>query len=234
MKGVVFKMKKLLSVALVLCMLLTLGISAFAYEINTDDGIIDAGQIFGDPYVYFDDTDVSVEVGKEITVDVLLNKNPGFTSLTFKVTSDDVELSAAANGDYGTAALNGNTVTVTASEAVVANGCIAKITLKGVAANDAGTVTFDLTAMVNGETAVTELSGSTCNIKVTGSAFTLGDVNGDGEIDTVDLSDMKLYLAGSLEDGKTFNVDAANFNPEEGSAIDTVDLSALKLLLAGA
>ncbi len=65
-------------------------------------------------------------------------------------------------------------------------------------------------------------------------AFTLGDVNGDGAVDTVDLSDMKLYLAGALEDGKTFILDAANFNPEEGEGVDTVDLSALKLQLAGA
>ncbi len=61
-----------------------------------------------------------------------------------------------------------------------------------------------------------------------------GDVNGDGTVDTTDLSDMKLYLANALPSQKEFVVEAANFNPETDNVVDTVDLSALKLKLAGA
>jgi hypothetical protein len=54
----------------------------------------------------------------------------------------------------------------------------------------------------------------------------LGDVNGDGKVDTVDLAQLKLYLAGLGED-----VENADFNNDK--KVDTVDLAELKLFLAG-
>ena len=54
-----------------------------------------------------------------------------------------------------------------------------------------------------------------------------GDVNGDGKVDTVDLAQIKLFLAGL---GEVKNKDGADLN--EDQKIDTVDLAELKLCLA--
>jgi hypothetical protein len=55
----------------------------------------------------------------------------------------------------------------------------------------------------------------------------LGDVNGDGKVDTVDLAALKLYLAGM----GTLNEKNADLNAD--GKVDTVDLASLKLSLAG-
>jgi hypothetical protein len=53
-----------------------------------------------------------------------------------------------------------------------------------------------------------------------------GDCNGDGEINTVDLANLKLYLAGLDEIGNNADMNG------DGN-VDTVDLAQLKLTLAG-
>jgi hypothetical protein len=53
-----------------------------------------------------------------------------------------------------------------------------------------------------------------------------GDCNGDGEINTVDLANLKLYLAGLGEIGNNADING------DGN-VDTVDLAQLKLTLAG-
>ena len=58
----------------------------------------------------------------------------------------------------------------------------------------------------------------------------LGDVNSDGKVDTVDLAQLKLYLAG-LTDLSEISKDGADINADGG--IDTTDLASLKLKLAG-
>ena len=58
----------------------------------------------------------------------------------------------------------------------------------------------------------------------------LGDVNGDGNVDTTDLAMLKLYLAG-LTDLSEISMDGADINADGG--IDTTDLASLKLKLAG-
>jgi hypothetical protein len=62
--------------------------------------------------------------------------------------------------------------------------------------------------------------------KVGNSSAVLGDVNGDGEVNTVDLAELKLFLAGLGEVQGN-----ADLNDDE--KIDTVDLAELKLQLAG-
>lgn len=62
-------------------------------------------------------------------------------------------------------------------------------------------------------------------------AYTRGDINADGEINTSDLAELKLYLAGAI----TLNViqlQAADISGD--SLVDTTDLATLKLYLAGA
>lgn len=64
---------------------------------------------------------------------------------------------------------------------------------------------------------------------VTVKAFKVipGDVDGNGEVDTVDLAKMKLYLVGAINEiGKGAYID-------DDDKIDTVDLALLKLYLAG-
>ena len=57
--------------------------------------------------------------------------------------------------------------------------------------------------------------------------YVIGDVNGDGNVDTTDLASLKLNLAGlSSEIGE-----GADLNGDGN--IDTTDLAALKLKLAG-
>jgi len=62
--------------------------------------------------------------------------------------------------------------------------------------------------------------------KVGNSSAVLGDVNGDGEVDTVDLAEIKLFLAGLSEV-------QGNADLNDDKKIDTVDLANLKLQLAG-
>lgn len=62
---------------------------------------------------------------------------------------------------------------------------------------------------------------------VTISAFTRGDANGDGKIDTADLAQLKLHLAGLNDDINDF----ADF--DKNGEINTTDLASLKLYLAG-
>ena len=62
--------------------------------------------------------------------------------------------------------------------------------------------------------------------KVGNSSAALGDVNGDGEVNTVDLAELKLFLAGLSEV-------QGNADLNDDKKIDTADLAELKLQLAG-
>jgi hypothetical protein len=62
---------------------------------------------------------------------------------------------------------------------------------------------------------------------VTIDTATRGDVNNDGNIDTTDLAELKLYLAGITSDVNAF----ADYDCN--GSVDTSDLAALKLYLAG-
>ncbi|MBR2044418.1 MAG: dockerin type I repeat-containing protein [Clostridia bacterium] len=57
-----------------------------------------------------------------------------------------------------------------------------------------------------------------------------GDVNSDGSIDTTDLANLKLYLAGVVDESE-ISADGADL--DENGDIDTTDLATLKLKLAG-
>lgn len=219
-------MKKIMAVLLALAMLLTMSIGACAYSINKDDAEIGADDIFGATAVYF--ADAEVEKNGEVTVELIIESNPGITDLdvTFTLPAG-ISIKSVAAGDMGTASVNGNVVSVTADTAFGADGCVAKVTFT---ATEEGDKTIALTATAkNGEEDIT-VSGSECVIVVKAAAVTvtIGDVDGDGEVNTTDLAALKLHLAGTLEE-----VEAGADLNDDGS-VDTSDLAALKILLAGA
>ncbi len=61
-------------------------------------------------------------------------------------------------------------------------------------------------------------------------AYTTGDCNGDGNVDTTDLAEMKLFLAGLNE---LTGVAELGADLNQDGSVDTTDLASLKLKLAG-
>ncbi len=219
-------MKKLLAVILALAMLAAMSIGVSAYTINQDDAQIGADQIFGVTAVYF--ADAQVEKNGDVTVDIILESNPGVTDIavTFALPAD-VSIKAVANGNMGTASLNGNVVTIAADSVFSADGCVAKVTFT---ATELGEKTVVLTATAkNGEDDIA-INGSDCIIVVSEAAVSAvpGDVNGDGELNTTDLAVIKLFLADGERTESVVNPDVNGDGLE-----NTSDLAQLKLLLSG-
>lgn len=220
-------MKKILCLILTCFMLFTLSIGVSAYTINKDDAQIGAGDIFGITAVYFEDA--TVEEGKSVTVDVILESNPSVTEISISLELPaGITLTAAENGDMGTAVLSGNTVTVTSDTAFSEDGCIAKLTFT---ASVVGEKTVTLTATAKNGNDEVVVNGSSCIITVTESTeITVpGDVNGNGKRDTTDLAILKLFLATDERGEDVVNPDVDGDGKE-----NTSDLAALKLMLAGA
>jgi len=126
----------------------------------------------------------------------------------------------------GAATVSGNVITVVNNDGFILDGCIAKVTFTATSGGEKK-VTLTATAK-NGEDAI-NVNGSECVINVVAPAVTvvLGDVNGDGAVDTTDLAELKLYLAG-LQTEVSEGADM-----DEDGSVDTTDLAMLKLLLAG-
>lgn len=220
-------MKKIIAVMLTLAMLFSvMSFGASAYTINKDDAEIGAGDIFGATAVYFEDA--TVEAGKTVTVDLMLESNPGITEISISLQlPEGITVSAVENGDMGTAVLSDNTVTVTSDTALTEDGCIAKITFAAAVAGEK-TVALKATAENDGDAIV--VNGSSCVITVAAATVTIvkGDVNGDGERNTTDLAVLKLFLASGERTEDVVNPDVNGDNSE-----NTTDLAALKLMLAG-
>ncbi len=216
-------MRKFISVFLAIAMVFALSLSVSAYTINTDDAQIGAGDIFGTPAVYFEDA--VVENGKEVTVDLMIENNEGFTELKITVSADaGIAVASVANGDLAAASYADSVITVSASESVDLDGCIAKVTF---VASAEGVKNVNLTATGKDGSANIVALGSDCKITVEAAQGILGDVDDDGDVDATDLGELKLYLAGydkQLARGADMN--------EDGS-INTSDLSLLKLKLSG-
>ncbi|MBE6739103.1 MAG: hypothetical protein E7565_02155 [Ruminococcaceae bacterium] len=218
-------MKKLLALVLCVCMMFSLSLGVSAYTINKDDAEIGADDIFGATAVYFED--VEVTKNGDVTVDLMLESNPGVTEV--KVTlalPEGIAVKTVANGDMGAATVSGNVITVVNNDGFILDGCIAKVTFTATSGGEKK-VTLTATAK-NGEDAI-NVNGSECVINVVAPAVTvvLGDVNGDGAVDTTDLAELKLYLAG-LQTEVSEGADM-----DEDGSVDTTDLAMLKLLLAG-
>ena len=217
-------MKKLLAVLLSVLLMFTLSFGICVYADKVDDSEVDAGDIFGETTVYFENT--TVVKGSDVTVDLMLNNNPGVTEvkIAFEL-PQGITLKGVTNGNAGTASLNGNVVTVVNQEGVD-DGCIAKVTFT---ATGEGEKTVKLSATAkNGEQNI-NISGSEGVINVTAPAVVvvLGDVDGDGDADTTDLAIMKLILV-DLEDKETA---AAGADIDGDGDITTTDLAKLKLIL---
>lgn len=220
-------MKKIISVILAIAMVFALSLSVSAYTINTDDAQIGAGDIFGTAAVYFDDA--TVDNGDTVTVDLMVkDNNEGFTEIKVTIAADNgIAVESVANGDLGNASYADGVITVTSSEAVDADGCIAKITF---AATAEGVKSVTLTATgKNGSETITVL-GSTCEITIEAAEIEglPGDVDNNGDVNTTDLATFKIALA----EGSAEQLPNADFDGD--GAVNTTDLAKIKLYLAGA
>ncbi len=216
-------MKKILAVILCVCMMFTLSLGVCA-DTGIDDSITDAGDIFGATSVYF--LDAQVSKGGDVTVDVMLQSNPGVTEIkvTFAL-PEGISIKSVANGDKGTATLGNNVVTVSDAEVISATDCcIAKVTFTATAEGEKK-VTLSATAK-NGANNI-DVNGLECVINVTASAVVVipGDVDGNGAVNTTDLAEIKLFLA-QIKDEVC---EGADLNDD--GAVTTTDLAALKLIL---
>lgn len=216
-------MKKILAVILCLCMMFTLSMGVSAYTINKDDAEIGADAIFGATAVYFEDAEVVN--GEDVTVDLLLESNPGVTEVkvTFAL-PEGISIKSVAAGDMGTVSVSSDVVTVVNAEGFILDGCIAKITFTA-AAEGEKKITLTATAK-NGEDNII-VNGSECIVIVTAPVVTAkpGDVDGDGVVNTTDLAALKLILAELAEKTAGADVDG------DGS-VNTSDLAKIKLMLA--
>ena len=187
-------MKKILAVILCLCMMFALSLGVCA-DTGVDDSITDAGDIFDKTVVYFHDA--QVEKGGDVTVDLMLQSNPGVTEI--KVTFDlpaGIAIKNVANGNKGTATLQNNVVTVSDENGISATDCcIAKVTFT---ATTEGEKKVKLSATAKNGANDVAVSGSEgiVNVTVPAGVVIPGDVNGDGEVNTTDLAEIKLFLAG--------------------------------------
>lgn len=218
-------MKKVFAVVLCMCMIFTMAIGVSAYTINKDDAEIGADDIFGVTAVYFEDAEV--EKGKDITVDIMIDGNPGVTEVIITLAlPEGIAIKGVENGDVATASLNGNVITVTSQEAFDLDGCVAKVTFTA-SLEGQKKVTLSATAK-NGGSKV-KINGSECVIDVTAPQVVIvrGDADGDGDADTTDLAELKLYLADiKKEIGEGADAD-------DNGSVNTTDLAELKLILAG-
>ena len=198
-----------------------------AYTINQDDAQIGAGDIFGTTAVYFDDA--TVEAGETVSVELMLESNPGLTELNVDFAlPEGITIDLVVAGDLGTVTSSDTSVTLASDEVITGEGCVAVVTFKA-DASVSGEKEITLTATAKNEEDNVSVNGSTCIINVTASAVieVEGDVNGDGKMDTTDLAVLKIFLANEERTEAVVNPDV------DGDTLEnTSDLAALKLMLA--
>ena len=87
----------------------------------------------------------------------------------------------------------------------------------------------------NGETITSGNIGTGSKVVADGKEYTvikLGDVNGDGEIDIIDLALMKREIVGSQKLDGIYKI-AGNISERETLEIDIIDLALLKRQILG-
>ncbi len=214
-------MKKFL--ALFLSLVLVFAVAGVASAAGVDDNIIDAGDIFGNAGVYFDETEV--QVGGNVTVDVKIKNNAGFTKLVITAESNGVTLTDAQAVEGTTVTREGSVVTVLADPAFVGqDAVVVKLQFTG-AAEGKTAVALSLAAFVGDNEFDTAKVNSYITVK---PAYTVGDIDNNGEIDVVDLALLKKHVAGLeiLDNPEVGNMDGNDI-------VDVVDLAVLKKQVAG-
>lgn len=205
--------------AVMLVFTMSFGVSAA----RQDDSQIGAGDIFGTAYVYFDNA--TVRVDKNVTVDLMIQSNPGITEISVTMTMPQgLAVSSVANGEVGTASVSDNVITVTGLDVLGDDGCIAKVTFS---ASSEGEKTVALDVAAQNESGAVSVEGSAGKVLVLAAQTNviLGDVDDNGELGANDLSKMKLFLV----DKATINETAGDINDD--GRVNTSDLAALKIML---
>lgn len=214
-------MKKILSIFLaVLLVFSAFSLSAAAYTVNTDDGHIGAGDLFGTGAVYFEDA--TVALGSSTLVPLMIRDNPGVTRLEITVeAAEGVALTEVLNGVRGTAVLNGNTVTVNYNTNADTDDCVAYLNFEGKIIGNAQVV-----LKVKAYTGADEVAllGSTCLITV--ASFKRGDIDNDGKVDVLDLILLKHHIVSS-EQYPAYGPDL-----DSNGHVDVADVAILRKLLA--
>lgn len=224
-------MKKFVAMLLTIALLISgTAISAFAYSTGFDDGEINAGELFGELSVAFEEA--TVIAGESVTVDLVAKNNSGFTKLVIELTVDEgliLDGVIAPNGI--SAVLEGNVLTVTVAETFDADEAFAALNFT--AAEDAEgkkTVAMALTAKNGNEDVKVAASNGFITVEAPVVVAIVGDVNGDGSRDAADLAVLKKVIAKltAIDDPDVVNPDVDG----SGGFPNAADLAKLKKLIA--
>ena len=138
-------------------------------------------------------------IGREFSVDLMMEKNPGVMFLSFTLDYDDAVLTFIGLED---AAFTGWTVTPKSNSLVwdgesdrTDNGCLAHLRFRvkdGVELGSVGVSIIDLRA-ANYQEEVLQIQAGSCLVTV--SERHPGDVDGDGDVDGLDLIRLRKYMA---------------------------------------
>lgn len=207
---------------ILLCLVLT--VPSYAFTVNVDDNEVAQSELVGVTAVYFDDTVAKKE--EDTTVALKIMNNPGLSRLTVTVDAPFAVQIKSVTGLGGlTARIDGTKIYISSASEILGDVSLANIVFT---VYEAGQFTVKLSATgYDDESNQIKIPIAKCSIST--KSVLIGDVNNDGEVDAVDLTRLKKYLAGQPVE----IFEGANTNPDVDNVVDAVDLTRLKKLLAG-
>ncbi len=172
--------------------------------------------------------------GKEVSVDIAVEGNPGLAVINFRIDYDKTRLELTG---YKDGLLSDWEVGIGKGEKAVwvdtidntGDGTILTLTFKVLDEAEDGFAEIMLTEMQAGNADENRIGIIVTAGGVTVTTRVAGDINGDGAVDAFALLRMKKYLAGSESSIEEYNADVNG----DGS-IDAFDLLRLKKYLGGA
>ena len=175
----------------------------------------------------------TAKAGDTVSVTISLANNPGIAALAFRVSYPKGAMkleSAVAGGLFGSATLNTSTGMFLFDNAadVTENGTLLTLTFKvsDMAALGEYRISLEIVSCNNAAEERVVICGGQANIEV--SDILSGDANGDGTVDTLDITRLRRYLAEESVDlfpGADMNGDGA---------VDIEDLTCLRRYLVEA
>lgn len=220
-------MKKVVAFFLVITMFVLGSFATYAYNPGLDDNDFSVDELFGAFSVDFED--VTITEGGYAEVQLKTVNNPGFTKavVTLDIQSGIAVDSVVAAAGF-TAVIEGNTITVTATQTGSTDGVIATVKF----ASTVGTVgKFKVSMALVAVYGTSELKTAATDayITVEESSFDgTGDVNGDGVLNTTDLALLKKVVANLCDKSE---VPYGDVNGD--GVVNTTDLAITKKLIAG-
>ncbi|MGN1082764.1 MAG: dockerin type I domain-containing protein, partial [Candidatus Avispirillum sp.] len=167
--------------------------------------------------------------GESFTVSVTVKNNPGIAYLELTPTySNEISLVSVENGELISDLTRGKQYIWVADKDVSDDGLLMTFTFSTAASIEPGSyyVGFIVRSCVNYDEQNIDISVANGVIEVRIADFILGDVNGDGKINGIDLNYLKRALSGS------YNINAAMDINGDGK-VNGTDVNLFKRFLAG-